>query len=169
MAEPTVTTPPTDTTMTENDISHRSTAPTTDTAIPTGCSDLLDALGDASARAILREGSERPVTIEDLLSVCDVSRTTIYRRVNELVDLGLLEESITFTEDNKRQRRFRTACNRITLCVGENGLEARLDSDGTVTPFEELLLDDSTLRISLSGTDVRFGIETNGGADAVDE
>ncbi|MCL7418829.1 MAG: hypothetical protein M8354_13485, partial [Halalkalicoccus sp.] len=87
----------------------------------------------------------------------------------ELVDLGLLEESITFTEDNKRQRRFRTACNRITLCVGENGLEARLDSDGTVTPFEELLLDDSTLRISLSGTDVRFGIETNGGADAVDE
>ncbi|MCL7419156.1 MAG: ArsR family transcriptional regulator, partial [Halalkalicoccus sp.] len=62
--------------MTENDIIHRSTASTTDTAIPTGCSDLLDALGDASARAILREGSDHPVTIEDLLSVCEVSRTT---------------------------------------------------------------------------------------------
>lgn len=151
--------------MTENDIIHGSAESTTDIAIPTGCSDLLDALGDASARAILREGSDRPVTIEDLLSACDVSRTTIYRRVNELVDLGLLEESITFTEDNKRQRRFRTACNRITLYVGENGLEARLDSEESVTPFEELLLDDSTLQISLSGTDVRFGIETNGEAD----
>lgn len=155
--------------MSENDTIDGSTESTTDTAIPTGCSDLLDALGDTSARAILREGAERPVTIDDLLSVCEVSRTTIYRRVNELVELGLLEESITFTEDTKRQRRFRTACNQITLYVAENGLEARLDSGGSVTPFDELLLDDSTLQISLSGTDVRFGLETNGGTDTTDD
>ncbi|ADJ15445.1 hypothetical protein C497_12357 [Halalkalicoccus jeotgali B3] len=148
--------------MIQNDLIHEPAASTTDTTVTTGCSDLLDALGDASARAILRAGAREPVTIEDLLEVCEVSRTTIYRRVNELVELDLLEESITFTEDQKRQRRFRTACNRITLHLGENGLEARLQSDGSVTPFDELLLDESALQIALSGKDMRFEIETAG-------
>ncbi|MDL5360630.1 helix-turn-helix domain-containing protein [Halalkalicoccus sp. NIPERK01] len=154
--------------MTENDLIYGSAESSTNTATPTGCSDLLDALGDESARAIIRAGARGPVTIEDLLSACDVSRTTIYRRVNELVELGLLEESITFTEDRKRQRRFRTACNWISLHVGENGLEARLGSDGSLTPFDELLLDESVLQIALSGKDVRFEIETASSDDATE-
>ncbi len=157
--------------MIEHDAVYEPTASTTRTAISTGCTDLLDALGNESARTILRAGAERPVTVEALLDVCTVSRTTIYRRVNELVDLGLLEESMTFTEGNQRQRRFRTVCNRITLQVGENGFEARLDSEGSSEPFDELLLEESTLetlRIALSGKDVQFRIETNGESPETD-
>ncbi|MDL5360585.1 winged helix-turn-helix domain-containing protein [Halalkalicoccus sp. NIPERK01] len=150
---------------------HEPDEPTTYAVISTDCSTLLDTLGNRSARTILTEAAGEPVGIDDLLEACEVSRTTIYRRVNDLVDLGLLEESMTLAEGNQQRRRFRTTGREITLQIGPNGFEARIRSNDSGTLSDDLLLDDASLerfRIALSGKDLRFRIETNGD-EAVDE
>ncbi|ADJ15484.1 winged helix-turn-helix domain-containing protein [Halalkalicoccus jeotgali] len=151
--------------MIRNDATDDPDESTTYAVISTDCSALLDTLGNPSARTILTEASDEPVAIEDLLEVCEVSRTTIYRRVNDLVDLGLLEESVTLAEGNQQRRRFRTTGGDIALQIGPNGFEARIRSEDSGTTTDDLLLDDASLerfRIALSGKDLRFRIETNG-------
>lgn len=152
-------------TMIGNETTNGSDEGTTYAVISTDCSALLDTLGNPSARAVLTAATGEPATIDDLHESCEVSRTTIYRRVNELVDLGLLEESVTLTEGNQEQRRFRTTGSEITLQVGPDGFEAHVGSDTAEPPSGGLLLDESSLeqfRIALSGKDLRFRIETNG-------
>lgn len=154
--------------MSQNNSRYESNGSATHTVLSTDCSLLLDTLGNASSRAILKKGADRALTIEELYECCDVSRTTIYRRVNELLNLGLLEESIRFTEGNQQQRQFRTTSDEITLRIGPAGLEAHIGSTDRETPSGGLLLDESSLdqfQITLSGTDLQCRIETNDEGD----
>lgn len=151
--------------MTGNNRTHGSTDSQARPIISTDCSSLLDTLGNPSARAILREATDEPVTIDELCTSCGVSRTTIYRRVNELRDLGLLEESVRLTKANQQHRQFEATNSEIRLRIGSNGFEADLRSNGSDTPSNGLLLDESSLeqfRIALSGKDLKFRIETDG-------
>lgn len=132
------------------------------TVLPSECSRLLDTLGKPSSRTILRETADTARTVDELLKVCDVSQTTIYRQVNELIDLGLLEESIRLKEGNQRQRQFRATSDKITFRIGPEGFEARVGSIGSGSAVEELLLDSSPqqeLHIALSGKDLHYRIE----------
>jgi predicted transcriptional regulator len=151
--------------MTRNNHMPGSTDSTGHPIISTDCSSLLDTLGNPSARAILREATDKPVTIDELCTRCGVSRTTIYRRVNELHDLGLLEESVRFTKANQQHRQFETTSSEVRLRISSNGFEADLRSNGAGAPSNGLLLDESSLeqfRIALSGKDLQFRIETDG-------
>lgn len=135
------------------------------TVVSSECADLMNTLGKPSSRTILRETADAARTVGELLEACELSQTTIYRRVNELIDLGLLEDSVRFTEGNKQQRQFRTPSNEITLRIGPNGFEARIGSAGQEPSLEGLLLDKSSqhqLRIALSGKDLRCRIEAEG-------
>ncbi|WP_331233298.1 ArsR/SmtB family transcription factor [Natronorarus salvus] len=133
--------------------------------VSTDCARLFDVLGNACSRRILTAGRERWVSVDDLLEVCEASQTTIYRRVNDLIELNLIEESVRFTDDGQRQRTFRTSVTAISLSLGPNGFEARVSSSPDASAFDELLLDEATLddlEITLSGRDVRFRVTANG-------
>lgn len=153
--------------MFRTDNTDESNGSTPRTVLSTDCAVLLETLGNASSRAILTEAAGTAHTVDELIETCDVSRTTIYRRVNELIDLGLLEESMRFTEGNQRQRQFRTTGDEITIRIGPDGFEARIESTGADASAEGLLLDESSqqFRIALSGTDLRCRIETDGDND----
>lgn len=135
------------------------------------CSYLLDTLGNSTSRTILKETTDTARTIDELLETCEMSQTTIYRRVNELLDLNLLEESVHFAEGNQQQRQFRTTGNEITLRIGPEGFEAHIGSTGPEPSAEGLLMDKSSqhqLRIALSGKDLHCRIESDGGPDATE-
>lgn len=53
---------------------------------------VLDVLHDEHARAILEATSQEPMTAKALERHCDASRTTIYRRLERLEELDLVEE-----------------------------------------------------------------------------
>lgn len=53
---------------------------------------LLALLEDDHARAILTATSVEPMSAAELSDHCDVSQTTVYRRVERLVDAGLVAE-----------------------------------------------------------------------------
>jgi hypothetical protein len=136
--------------------------------VSTDCGKLLDVLGNPCSRRILTAAREQWVIVDDLLEVCEASQTTIYRRVNDLIELNLLEESVRFGEGNQRQRTFRTTVAIVSLSLGPNGFEARVSSNPDESVFDELLLDEATLddlEITLSGRDVRFRVRANGGTE----
>lgn len=54
---------------------------------------ILDALGDETCRTILRATIDESATVEELADECDVSETTVYRRISRLGELGLVESS----------------------------------------------------------------------------
>lgn len=145
----------------------RSNDSTLRTVLSTECAGLLDTLGNPSSRAILREASDTARTIDEFLDVCDMSRTTVYRRVNELIDHGLLEESIRFKKGRQQCRQFQTVGSEITLRIDPDGFGARIGSDETQSSAEKLLFDESSRRfqIALSGKDLRCQIMTDEESD----
>jgi DNA-binding HxlR family transcriptional regulator len=53
---------------------------------------VLDVLHDGCARAILEATSQEPMTAKALERHCDASRTTVYRRLEQLEELDLVKE-----------------------------------------------------------------------------
>lgn len=133
--------------------------------VPIDCDDLFETLGIPSARNVLTEATTNPVTIDELVEMCEVSRTTVYRRVNDLLDLGILEKSIRLTGGGQQCREFQTTEKLIRLKISAAGLQARLEpiSDENRSTGE-LAMDNSSvtqLQFVLSGEDVRCQIERN--------
>ncbi|MFB6106260.1 MAG: ArsR/SmtB family transcription factor [Halobacteriaceae archaeon] len=97
--------------------------------------DVLDTLGSEVNRHILALASEAPRSAEDLAGYCDVSQPTIYRRLDTLSDLGLVEATVALDDDGNHYKRFRTTLEETHVAV-EDGqfrvdLELARDADYT--------------------------------------
>ncbi|MFB6353165.1 MAG: HTH domain-containing protein [Halobacteriales archaeon] len=89
-------------------------------------SDVFDVFGDSLARRILVLASERPLSADDLAEQLDVSRPTIYRRVNALRNYDLLRERQQIDADGNHYQRFETTLKRVTLEIGDGGYDVSL-------------------------------------------
>lgn len=89
----------------------------------------LDLLGDRSARAILTAASAQPVTAKELIEHCDVSATTVYRRIKTLVEHGLLEERVTLADDSRQMTVYRTTFIHMEVAFDEGGFEVITHAD----------------------------------------
>ena len=56
--------------------------------------DVLAALADSDSREILAASAEKQQTVAELVEQCDIPTATAYRKVNALVDAGLLGEHV---------------------------------------------------------------------------
>lgn len=151
--------------MDQNNSTPGSNESTSHTMLSSDCVCLLNTLGNSSSRAILREAANEARTVDELFDACDISRTTIYRRINELIELGLLEESMRFTEGNQQCREFQTTDSQIMLRVDSDGFNAQIGSERTEPFTEGILLDESSdqqFQIALSGRDLRCRIVADG-------
>lgn len=107
---------------------------------------VLDALGDAVSREILTAAAGTPVTVEELAIVCDVSESTVYRRLDRLNTLGLVERCNPLVSDAK-------GAYRTTMC----GLYVAVDDAGIAVETDELTTDAlaAAMRVVLEAVDVR--------------
>ena len=99
---------------------------------------LLDLIGDKYARAILRQTSRRPMSVAALAAAIDASPPTVYRRVDDLVDCGLLAEQTEFVDDGPNFSVYATRIEEITVGVVDGQLTVRL------TDRENLPIDETT-------------------------
>ncbi|MFC6731878.1 helix-turn-helix domain-containing protein [Haladaptatus sp. GCM10025707] len=87
---------------------------------------ILSLLGDSVAREILQAGSGGPVTIEDLTEQTGVSQSTVYRRLSDLVESGLVrEDHARVSAPNKRA--FVTAIDSLAIDITTDGIAVHLD------------------------------------------
>ncbi|AZQ15283.1 winged helix-turn-helix domain-containing protein [Halorubrum sp. PV6] len=101
---------------------------------PASIERLLNALSAETTREILTTLSE-PMTVAELVAECDISSSTVYRRLNLLSDIGVVEEQIVVNGDGEQCSRYERNIERFSVSVGEDGqLTARgvgLGGDGT--------------------------------------
>jgi DNA-binding transcriptional ArsR family regulator len=90
---------------------------------------ILDVLGDAVAREILRLGKQGVVTVEEFAAQCDVSEATVYRRLRQLHDLGLVEKCTQFEAGIVTKGAYRTTMDSITVHLDENGVSTKSGSN----------------------------------------
>ncbi len=97
---------------------------------------VLEALEDADCRAILAATSDEALTVNELLDACDVAQSTAYRKVEALVDAGLLEEDLRLRASGSHVSTYRCRLEDVTLSVdGESGVELSLTRTASDDPF----------------------------------
>lgn len=88
---------------------------------------LAAVLADPTARTILTETSEQPMSATTLSDRCGVSEPTIYRRLADLRECGLLVERTKLDPDAGHHRTmYATDLDRITVELHEGRLDLRI-------------------------------------------
>jgi predicted ArsR family transcriptional regulator len=104
---------------------------------PTSVLSLLD---DEHARTILAAASTEPMSASQLSEACDASTATVYRRIDDLTDHELLEESINVRSDGNHHRVYRATFRRFTLALddGEFTTEVECESEDVADRFTRM-------------------------------
>ena len=81
--------------------------------------DVLDALDDPDCRAILRE-TAKPMTANELIDTCDISRSTLYRKLDLLSSASLVRERDTINPDGGRTTRYERDFEDVMISINED-------------------------------------------------
>lgn len=92
---------------------------------------VLELLADDHAREILTQTSRQPMSAQELEDACGVSERTVYRRLERLESLGLVEESIEIDRDGHHRTQYETALKNVLVEIqnGEYKVHIRLEED----------------------------------------
>jgi DNA-binding HxlR family transcriptional regulator len=93
--------------------------------------ELLALFGDEYACDLLRALEDGPRAASDLIEHCEMSRPTVYRRLDRLTDAGIVESRMAPARDGHHRQEFQLACDEVELRVREDGI------DGTVRPTDD--------------------------------
>ena len=89
-------------------------------------SELLDALEDADCRSVLEATGEEPLSAAEIVERCEIPSSTAYRKIDRLVDVGLLSERLRVRASGKHASEYRCRVEHVDLSMGEDGVELRL-------------------------------------------
>ena len=70
------------------------------------------------------------MTASEIAERCDLPMSTAYRKVNALVDAGLLEGGLRLRRDGNHANEYVTHTASINLKISEDGSELRLREAG---------------------------------------
>ena len=107
---------------------HRSTTPL-GAEDPPAASDLFALLGDEYTRRVLEAVSERPRCGRAVAEAADVSRTTAYRRLNDLRDAGLVTTDMVVDEDGHHRERFEAVIDGVDVALDDDGIVVTIGVD----------------------------------------
>jgi len=78
---------------------------------------VLELFGDPYVRTIVRAASRQPMSVKELSKECDSALSTVYRRVDDLVDEGILVERTQIEPDGSHHSVYDTSMEAMTLRV----------------------------------------------------
>jgi DNA-binding transcriptional ArsR family regulator len=90
-------------------------------------------LDDATVRCILLATRKEPMSAEQLGERCDVSPTTVYRRLDDLRDADLVEERTELDEDGHHFSVYAATLDRIVLDVTDDGFALSVERRETMS------------------------------------
>lgn len=82
---------------------------------------VLHLIGDEYSQQILACG-DMPLTASELAERCDLPLSTTYRKIDQLLDAGLLEESIRLSAQGKHSTEYRRAMDGVHVSF-QGGLD----------------------------------------------
>jgi DNA-binding transcriptional ArsR family regulator len=93
--------------------------------------DLLSVLEDDVGRRVLEHVAEEAKPARALVDAVDASRATVYRRLGNLEDAGLVETSMQYDEDGHHRKVFEATLERVTLELQGGDLRALVSTNGS--------------------------------------
>lgn len=91
---------------------------------------VLEQLGDEYTRAAFEAVLDRPRSGGEVAAVTDMSRPTAFRRLNELVELDLLEiEQRIDTEAGHHHKQYRAVVDSFAVTIDDGDIELVVESD----------------------------------------
>lgn len=87
---------------------------------------VLELFGDPYVRTIVRAASREPMSVKELSKECDSALSTVYRRVDDLVDEGILVERTQIEPDGSHHSVFETRMDELRIAVDDGRLELEL-------------------------------------------
>ena len=86
--------------------------------------ELLDVLSDEYARDILAATSIRPMSAQQLADECEMSKPTVYRRVERLQAYGLLDEQTKVRTSNNHYSVYTATLSEVSIELDTGSFEA---------------------------------------------
>ena len=104
---------------------------------------VLDAVHDDYARTILRLVSAEPLTGSELIEKTDASKPTVYRRLSDLEDLGLVETRIRPDADGHHAKIYVANIDAVHVRFDQGTVSVTIDRSATdaVDRFTKLVND----------------------------
>lgn len=85
--------------------------------------ELLDLLGDEYACEILQALAGGPMPARALADRCDMSRPTVYRRLDRLTTAGVVASRLRPAADGHHRQEFRLVVDEVEFRVCEDGID----------------------------------------------
>lgn len=85
--------------------------------------DVLALLGDEYVADIVEALSDRPMPARALADTCDMSRATVYRRLERLCEAGLVTSHTAIERDGHHRQEFRLVLDELQIQVDEDGFD----------------------------------------------
>lgn len=90
-------------------------------------SDLLAVLTDEKCRGVLRALEADSLTVTELNDELGVPVSTLYRKVDRLVEAGLVEEHTRFRADGNHKSEYVRTVSSVSIDVDLDGLEVSVE------------------------------------------
>lgn len=92
---------------------------------------LFEVFGDELVRQILVVADEEPISAETIAEHADASLPTVYRRLNTLEELDLLQQQTHVDGDGTQYQEYETTLQRVSFEIKDRGFDVdiRVRSD----------------------------------------
>ena len=84
--------------------------------------ELLSLLSNDYARAIMAEISDEALPAREIARRLDISRATVYRRLDWLEEAGVLESTMSYEPNGNHRQQFRVTVDRLALSLEPDGI-----------------------------------------------
>lgn len=91
--------------------------------------ELLELLGDEYTYRVFEAVVEEPRTGRELIDATGVSKATVYRRLEELEEVGLVESTMNIASDGNHCKQFHAVVSSLEVGFDADGFTARLESN----------------------------------------
>ncbi|HEY8110111.1 MAG TPA: transcriptional regulator [Candidatus Nitrosotenuis sp.] len=88
---------------------------------------ILESFGDIDKKKILNVLSSDALIISQIIEKCDIAQTSGYRKINSLIDDGLLVPSgYISTSDGKKVTKYRTVFDNVKIEIVKNDIKVAI-------------------------------------------
>ncbi|WP_324666243.1 ArsR/SmtB family transcription factor [Haloarcula sediminis] len=103
---------------------------------PADTDELLALLGDEYTRNILSTLGDESLPAREIANRSEISRATVYRRINRLEAVGVVEEVMSIHPEGQHRREFRIAHDHIELSLVDKAASDEVDLDSSKSKSE---------------------------------
>jgi len=103
--------------------------------------DVFALLDDEYARALLAATSTEPMTPTELSDRCDMSLSTVYRRLNDLEECGLVAADVVPDADGNQPRRYEARLDELRVSLDDGDFSLELATPSRTREFADTFTD----------------------------